>query len=217
MHVLTGNYKSDQVHVPALLDTAGAMTWRNDRLRSAAALARDRRAGALAALIVGFALWRGLSGWPCAAAAGLPPGRALAQPVLQVEDRAPLSDIVLMVVDQRQPALVGPPDQTAEAADTLEAEVAASEHRGARVTVGDGRRCRHAADDGPGRCAGRGAARPHRGGAILVTDGQLHDAELVPGPARADARAADRARRLGPPPGDRKRARLRHHRRRGDC
>ena len=59
--------------------------------------------GALAGLmaaVVGAAIWRGLSGWwlrGLAAAAAL---LALANPSLQSEDRTPLSDIVILVVDE---------------------------------------------------------------------------------------------------------------------
>ena len=53
---------------------------------------------ALAGVIL--ALWRGLTGWPLRFFAGLILVAALTQPSFQEEDRAPLSDIVLMVVDQ---------------------------------------------------------------------------------------------------------------------
>src|SRR6056297_661019 len=56
--------------------------------------------GAALVIGVGLALWRGLSGWPLRALAGLVILAALSGPVYQVEDRAPLSDIVLMLEDQ---------------------------------------------------------------------------------------------------------------------
>ena len=62
---------------------------------------------ALALLGTGLALWRGLSGWALRALAGLVLVGALAQPSYQVEDRAPLSDIVLMLVDTSASQLRG--------------------------------------------------------------------------------------------------------------
>ena len=56
--------------------------------------------GALAAAGVALALWRGLPGWALRFAAAVVLVAALAQPSFQEEDRAALSDIVLMLVDQ---------------------------------------------------------------------------------------------------------------------
>ena len=66
MHALTGNYKADQVHVPALLGTARAMRHQRhelvDRLRADAAGAVLLGCGALlAVLLVGYLLYRALA------------------------------------------------------------------------------------------------------------------------------------------------------------
>lgn len=55
---------------------------------------------ALAAFGIALALWRGLQGWALRALAALVVLGALAQPSYQVEDRAPLSNIVLIVEDK---------------------------------------------------------------------------------------------------------------------
>ena len=58
----------------------------------------------LAALVVvvltGIALWRGLSGWALRGSGALLVVGALLQPMYQSEDRTPLKDIVVVLVDQ---------------------------------------------------------------------------------------------------------------------
>lgn len=136
---------------------------------------------ALTLLVVGLALWRRLPGWPFRLAAGAVLLAALLNPSLQNEDREPLSDIVLVVVDESSSQeLSDRPEQTAEALDELEAEIASLGMEMRTSTVGD-------APDNAGTLLmdelGRMMAEEPRAriaGAILVTDGQLHDAELVP-------------------------------------
>ena len=55
---------------------------------------------AVAAAACGVALWRGLSGWALRSIGAVIVLAALAGPTWQVEDRAPLSDIVLMIEDR---------------------------------------------------------------------------------------------------------------------
>ncbi len=55
---------------------------------------------ALAALMVGLALWRGLRGWWLRALAALTVLAALTNPSLQTEEREALSDIALVVIDE---------------------------------------------------------------------------------------------------------------------
>ena len=55
---------------------------------------------AVAVALVVFALWRGLRGWPLRGVAMTVLGLALANPALQEEDRKPLSNIVILVVDE---------------------------------------------------------------------------------------------------------------------
>ncbi|AHM04000.1 Threonine dehydrogenase [Roseibacterium elongatum DSM 19469] len=132
-------------------------------------------------VVVALSIWRGLSGWPYRLLAGATLLLALLNPSLQSEDREPLSDIVLLVVDQSaSQRLADREDQTADALGRLEQEVAAlgMELRVARVAD---------APDNAGTLLmaelGRMMAETPRAriaGAILLTDGQLHDAALVP-------------------------------------
>ncbi|MGR3444244.1 MAG: glutamine amidotransferase [Thalassococcus profundi] len=137
---------------------------------------------ALAALGVVLALWRGLSGWALRALAGLVLVGALAQPSYQVEDRAPLSDIVLMLVDtsasQRLAERAG---VTEEAATTLEARLAGRPNTEVRrIEVGDGEE-----DTGTLLMSALNAAlaeepRARIAGILLLSDGRLHDLERAP-------------------------------------
>ena len=54
---------------------------------------------ALAVVMLAFAIWRGLRRWPLRGLAMLALGLALVNPSLQEENRKPLSDIILAVVD----------------------------------------------------------------------------------------------------------------------
>ena len=82
---------------------------------------------AVAAIAVGgviLAVWRGLSGWALRGPGGFGVIAALAGPVYQIEDRAPLTDIVLMIEDESaSQTLSDRADQTAEAAEALAAEI----------------------------------------------------------------------------------------------
>ena len=140
-------------------------------------------AGALALLVVVLAAWRGLGGWWLRLLAGLAVMGALLNPSLQEEEREPLSDIVVAVVDESssQSAVSDRAAQTAEALAALEAEVArrpGTELRVARVgdAEGDGgSRVLSAlsealAEEPPGRVAA----------AVLLTDGQVSDLAAAP-------------------------------------
>ncbi|APX89598.1 hypothetical protein BV394_07625 [Brevirhabdus pacifica] len=139
-------------------------------------------AGLLSALMVGLALWRGLPGWWLRGLGLSLLLVALANPSLQSENRAPLSDIVLMVVDETaSQGLSDRPDQTAAAAEELARRVAAlpnTELR--RTTLRDG-----AGDAGTRLMAALAEARANEpqgriAGALLITDGQVHDTEATP-------------------------------------
>ncbi|MEM9756341.1 MAG: hypothetical protein AAF914_10120, partial [Pseudomonadota bacterium] len=136
---------------------------------------------AVAVLFIGLALWRRLAGWPLRAAGFAVLIVALANPALQDEDRAPLTDIVLLVVDESASQRVSDrPEQTLAAVSAVEAEVAAlgMELRVARVGDGEensGTRLMAALSELLAE-----APRARIAGAIFVTDGQLHDADLVP-------------------------------------
>ncbi|OHC48258.1 MAG: hypothetical protein A2X69_19945 [Rhodobacteraceae bacterium GWF1_65_7] len=137
---------------------------------------------ALALVFAGYALWRGLPGWPLRAASLAVLLTALANPSLQEEDRAALSDIVIAVVDESSSQSVSDRGaQAAQALAALQAEVAALPDTELRVvTVGD------APEDGgsPVMAALAEALaeepRARVAGAVLITDGQVHDIDMAP-------------------------------------
>ena len=137
---------------------------------------------AIAAAGTALALWRGLSGWALRGLAALLLLAALAQPSYQVEDRAPLSDIVLMLVDESaSQQLADRANVTAEAASTLEAELEARPNTEIRrIPVGDGD-----GDTGTQLMTALSGAlaeepRGRIAGIFLLSDGRLHDLERAP-------------------------------------
>ncbi len=136
--------------------------------------------GALALLVAGFALWRGLRGWAWRGLAGLAAVAALAGPALEIGSRAGLSDIVILLDDRSaSQTLPGRADQSDAAVADLTTAIAAlpnTELR--RVTVGDD-------DDGTMLATAMAraiAAEPDSrlAGVIAVSDGQIHDAPMLP-------------------------------------
>ena len=129
-----------------------------------------------------LALWRGLSGWWLRAAAGLALLAAIANPALQREDREPLSDIVIAVVDDSaSQRLADRPAQTAATLAALETAIAARDNTELRVlhmadAPGDGGSllmsalAEALAEEPQGRIAG----------ILLLTDGRIHDIEHAP-------------------------------------
>lgn len=139
-------------------------------------------AGAMAAVLIALALWRGLRGWALRALAALVLLGALAQPSLQREERTALSDIVLLLDDRTaSQTLSDRPTQTDAAVARLSAEVAAlpnTELR--RVTLPD-------APGNGGTQLGAALAealaaepRARIAGVLVVSDGRLHDVEALP-------------------------------------
>jgi len=134
----------------------------------------------LSALLVGFALWRGLSGWAFRGLAAAVLVAALAQPALQREEREGLTDIVILVVDETaSQRLPGRAAQTQEAVTRVRAEIAALPDTELReVTLND------AGEDAGTLILTELAAalaeepRARVAGAILVSDGQAHDLDL---------------------------------------
>ncbi len=136
----------------------------------------------LAALALGLAIWRRLPGWWLRGLAGLALLAALANPAIQQEDREPLTDIVMLVVDQSASQRIGDrPTQNAAAIANIEAELARQPNTELRtVTLGDGEGdagttlmtalSEALAEEPQGRIAG----------IVLVTDGRLHDIERAP-------------------------------------
>ena len=137
---------------------------------------------ALVVVGVGLAIWRRLPGWWLRGLAGLALLAALLNPAIQQEDREPLSDIVVLVVDESASQRISDrPDQTEDAIANVRAEVARLDNTELRVvTVGDGE-----GDSGTQLMTGLSEALAEEpqnriAGVILLTDGRLHDLERTP-------------------------------------
>ncbi|MFP7672177.1 glutamine amidotransferase [Marivita sp. S0852] len=136
----------------------------------------------VAAAGVGLALWRGLQGWALRALAALVVLAALAQPSYQIEDRAPLSNIVLIFEDKSASQSLGDRlNETANASDALATELGARPNTEIRrIDVGDGE-----GDTGTllMSAVSDALAEEPRGriaGIFLLSDGRLHDLERTP-------------------------------------
>ncbi|MFB1024565.1 MAG: hypothetical protein QMC33_04335, partial [Octadecabacter sp.] len=137
---------------------------------------------ALSAVGLAFAIWRRLLGWALRALAAIVILGAIANPSLQQEDRAELSDIVLAVVDESaSQRLSDRPDQSAQALANLQAEVTRRPNTELRVlTLGDG-----VDDVGTELMAALSEALSQEpqarvAGMVLITDGRLHDLPAAP-------------------------------------
>ncbi len=137
---------------------------------------------AIAVAGVALALWRGLSGWALRGLAALVVVAALTGPVYQVEDRAPLTDIVLMIEDESaSQTLSDRAEQTVQTADNLAAEIESRDNTELRrIKVGDGE-----GDEGTQVMAALNEAlaeepRARIAGILVVSDGIIHDAEQAP-------------------------------------
>ncbi len=144
--------------------------------------------GVLAALAAGMALllvfagWRGLLGaWVRAIGAAVLLF-ALANPSLQEEERDPLSDIVLVVVDESASQRIGGRAEQTEAALTaLEAEITARPNTDLQVVrLGDA-----PGDGGTLLMTALSEAlaeipQARLAGVMLLSDGQLHDLDRLP-------------------------------------
>ena len=136
----------------------------------------------LALLALVLAVWRRLPGWWLRGLAGVALLAAIANPSIQQEDREPLTDIVVMVVDESASQRIGDrPDQNAAAIANIEAEIARQPNTELRtVSLGDSE-----GDLGTTlmtALSGALAEEPKAriAGIILVTDGRLHDIERAP-------------------------------------
>lgn len=137
----------------------------------------------LVALAVGLAVYRRLSGWWLRGLAGLALLAALSNPAIQQEDREPLSDIVMLVVDESASQRIADrPEQTAAAIQNVQTEVASLENTELRIVrIGDGE-----GDTGTALMSGLSEALAEEpqgriAGIILLSDGRLHDIERAPG------------------------------------
>ena len=136
----------------------------------------------LSAVGLALAIWRRLSGWWLRGLAGIALLAAIANPSLQTEDRQPLADIIVAVVDESASQRVSDrADQSAAALAGLRAEVAARPNTELRVvTIGD--------DTGDGGSLvmtglAQALAEEPQGriaGIVLITDGRIHDIERAP-------------------------------------
>jgi hypothetical protein len=138
--------------------------------------------GGIVVIAAGLALVRGLSGWALRLLAGLVVLAALSGPGWQEEDRATLSDIVLMLVDGSSSQALGDrAARTQEAADALEARLTAranTEVRRIEVPDGEG-------DSGTQMMTAlnEALAQEPRGrvaGIIALSDGRVHDMARAP-------------------------------------
>ena len=137
---------------------------------------------AIALAGIALALWRGLAGWALRGLAALVVIAALTGPSWRQEDRAPLTDIVLLVEDRTaSQRLSDRAEQTEQAAETLAARIAArpnTELRRVTVTDGEG-------DTGTQLMTALSDAlaeepRARVAGMILLSDGRLHDLDQAP-------------------------------------
>ena len=137
---------------------------------------------AVAVVFVIIAVWRGLSGWWLRGLAFAALLLAVANPSLQFEDREPLTDIVLLVVDESASQGIDVrPEQIADAVAGLEAEIADLDNTELRIVrMGDAEGNRgtllmealtNAMADEP---------RARLAGTFLLSDGQVHDIERLP-------------------------------------
>ncbi|KGM50109.1 membrane protein [Pseudooceanicola atlanticus] len=137
---------------------------------------------AIALAGIALAVWRGLAGWALRGLAALVVIAALTGPSWRQEDRAPLTDIVLLVEDRTaSQRLSDRAEQTEQAAETLAARIAArpnTELRRVTLTDGEG-------DTGTQLMTALSDAlaeepRARVAGMILLSDGRLHDLDQAP-------------------------------------
>jgi hypothetical protein len=135
-----------------------------------------------AALMLFYAVWRGLSGWWLRMLAMAALLFGIANPSLQTEDRDLLSDIVVAVVDESASQRISDrAAQTEAALENLRAEVEALGNTELRIArVAD-------SEDDEGTLLMTGLAeimaevpRARVAGIVLVTDGQVHDIDRAP-------------------------------------
>ncbi|TQS71637.1 hypothetical protein ERN12_11495 [Rhodobacteraceae bacterium] len=139
-------------------------------------------AAVLCAVLLGFAIWRGLRGWALRALAALALLAAIAQPSIQAQETENLDDIVLLMDDRTaSQRLSDRGTQTDRAIADL----------GAQINAMPGTQLRRiSVDDAPenggsllgGAMAEALAAEPRDriAGALMVSDGLAHDASAMP-------------------------------------
>ena len=134
----------------------------------------------IALITVILAVLRGLNGWPLRGLATVVVLGALAGPSFQQEDRAPLTDIVLLVEDASASQRLGDrQQQTDQAIANLAAQIAARPNTEMRqITVTDG--IGDAGTQVMTAIADALAEEPRAriAGILAVSDGRVHDADL---------------------------------------
>ncbi|MEO0356798.1 MAG: hypothetical protein AAF386_00640 [Pseudomonadota bacterium] len=136
----------------------------------------------LAVVVCGFAIWRGLSGWPLRLLAALVIAGALSNPSLQQEDRQDLPNIVVAVVDESSSQdIQDRTDQTREALAALEQRLAGQRNTDLRVVAVQD------ADQDGGTLVMAALAQTlanvpadQLAGVVFITDGIIHDMALAP-------------------------------------
>jgi len=136
----------------------------------------------LGVVFVTISIWRGLAGWWLRGLAFAVLLLAIANPSLQIEDRDPLTDIVILLVDESASQIISDrPDQTAQAISDIAAKIDRLPNAELRIVrLGD-------SEDNQGTLlmealtkAMAEEPRSRLAGAILLTDGQVHDVENAP-------------------------------------
>ena len=137
----------------------------------------------LAAFGLALAIWRRLAGWWLRGLAGAALLVAIANPSLQTEDRQPLADIIVAVVDESASQRISDrAEQAAAALAGLQDQVDARPNTELRVVrVGD-----DSGDGGSLLMTGLAQAMAEEpqgriAGIVLITDGRIHDIERAPG------------------------------------
>ena len=154
--------------------------------------------------MVAFALWRRLPGWWLRALAGAVLLLALANPALKDEERAPLSNIALVLYDETSSQSIDVrPDQLARAIEDLQETLGAESNLDVvEVTVADG----DGTDQDRGTLlatalakAAAEQAQDRLAGAIIVSDGRIDDIDLFPDfPAPVHLLLTGTENRMGP-------------------
>ncbi|MEM8591009.1 MAG: hypothetical protein AAGF13_00635 [Pseudomonadota bacterium] len=136
----------------------------------------------VALALIAFGAFRALSGWWLRGLAVLALVGAVANPALQRENRNPLSDIVLAIVDETaSQGLSDRAEQTAEALADLERQVAARGNSELRVTrLADGEGDTGSAIMGAVSEALAEAPQARISGIVVISDGRAHDLEAAP-------------------------------------
>ncbi len=138
-------------------------------------------AAAVMLALSALAFWRGLRGWGLRSLAALALLGALAGPSLQSEDRSPLADILIAILDES--ASQGLSDRAAQSAAALAALEGDAAARGLELRVtrlADG-------EDNRGTLAMTALSqalsevpRDRVAAMVIISDGQIHDLEAAP-------------------------------------